>query len=672
MKKSFTIIAAMVCAIAAFAKPVDSRQAAQVATRFFQQLLATKGPVSLTDCSSQWTYNNLMLFTRPQGGFVIVAADDVAHPVLAYSTTGTLNPANPPKVLIPILEQYNDEIAAARQDKVARDPLWNNTDCECVNVLMCECASADAFSSSRSPFSKDGEPDSLGPLVQTQWFQAAPYNNLCPSGCPTGCVATAAAQVMRYWSFPAFGKGSHSYTSTGGYGVLSADFAHTVYDWANMPSQVSYSSPSAQQNAIATLMYHVGVAVQMDYNPMQSGAIAGEAMGDTSAYCSQNALWRFFRYNRQDIAYREKGSMSNDDWVDLIIAELRQMRPILYNGRGPAGGHAFICDGYDSRRFLHFNLGENGDGDGFYAIGAINYGSYTFNADNNIVMGIHPDYGIYLSDASTSFDRTGGTNTVWLATCDTSLAPWSATCSASWLHLADTSFQHLGQVSIICDANTSGEERTATVTFSQLGRTATLTVTQNAFDQSDYCPLTVVMECTRSGSAWANDAHLSFESPSGQVYGTASHTTTASTSTATVNVAPGTLLIKYHRGGPQDRYYNYCVLNPYGDTLVAVNNAYYNGTDVTIGNPCHNLDIDSPSDNPLTKISVYPNPTNATVAIDYGNVAATSLILKDHLGRTLHRASATSTLDLTSYPPAIYYLTIVSPQGTAVRKIVRR
>ena len=89
MKKSLTIIAAMVCAIAAFAKPVDSQRAAQVATRFFQQLLATKGPVSLTDCSSQWTYSNLMLFTRPQGGFVIVAADDVARPVKKARSNGT-------------------------------------------------------------------------------------------------------------------------------------------------------------------------------------------------------------------------------------------------------------------------------------------------------------------------------------------------------------------------------------------------------------------------------------------------------------------------------------------------------------------------------------------------------------------------------------------------------
>ncbi|MBQ7062500.1 MAG: C10 family peptidase [Bacteroidales bacterium] len=655
MKRALFIIAAMACAIAAFAKPVDNKKAAQVATRFFEHVLGVKGGISLTDCSDQWQYSHLLLFTRTQGGFVIMANEDVARPILAYSTTHTIKPANLPVALLPILKQYDDEIAAAKLELATCDPQWSD-------LLM-----YGAYNNN----TKDNEPDSLGPLVQTQWFQSSPYNNYCPSGCPTGCVATAAAQLMRYWIFPAFGKGSHSYTSDAGYGVLSADFSHTLYDWQNMPHQVTLSSPAAQQDAVATLMYHIGVSVQMEYNPMQSGAVAGEASGDTGAYCSQNALWRYFRYNRQDIIYHEKGNMSNNDWINLIIAELQQMRPILYNGRGPAGGHAFICDGYDSQHYLHFNLGENGDGDGFYAVGAINYGIYSFNAENNCVMGIHPDYGIYLNETNISFDRNGGSQQVWLATCDTSATPWAATCSDTWLHLSDTDFQYLGQVNITCDVNNSGNDRTGTITFSQLGLTATLTVTQNAFDESEYCPLTVVMECTRTGSAWANDAHLSFESPSGIIYGTAAHTTTATTSTATVNVAPGVLLIKYHRGGPQDRYYNYCVINPVGDTLVAVKNAYYNGNDVTISNPCHTLDIDDTSNGLLTKISVYPNPTEAIVTINYGDLSATKLILQDHIGRTLHTFPATPTINLTTYPPAIYYLTIVTPTDAIVRKIVR-
>ncbi|MBQ9587696.1 MAG: C10 family peptidase [Bacteroidales bacterium] len=656
MKRITTLLAAVAIAMAAFAGPVDNKTAALAAKNFMTLRTGSTCSASLTDLSSRWQFSHLYLFLPGNGGFVITAADDAARPILAYSLSGSFNPDAIPASLLPILEQYDSEIAAARRAKAPADPEW-------------EQLLAGKWPAGGPSGRKDGLPDSVGPLVQTQWFQMSPYNNLCPSGCMTGCVATAAAQLMRYWAFPAFGKGSHSYSSDAGYGVLTADFAHTHYDWDNMPARVTTASPEVQQNAVATLMYHVGVSVQMGYNTFQSGAVAGDHNGDTNAYCSQNALWRFFRYNRQDINYQYKGSMDNDQWTDLLINELAQLRPVLYNGRGGSGGHAFICDGYDSRRYLHFNLGEDGDGDGFYAVGAISYGSYNFNQENNCVMGIHPDYTIYVSDPTVSFDRTGGTKTIWLATNDTSDAAWTASCSADWLHLAGTDFQHLGQVSVSADDNTSGAERTATISFSQLGRTATVTVTQGAWSENDYCPLTVVMECTRNGSSWANDAHLSFESPSGQVYGTAAHTSTSRFSTATVNVAPGTLLIRYHRGGPQDRYYNYWVLDPQGDTLVAVVNAYYNGNDVSIGNPCHRLGIDDDAV-AAPSIAVFPNPTSGPLLIDHPDVIRADVF--DIMGRALLSFERSNHVDVTPLPKGIYLLRIATAEGISTKSFIRK
>jgi len=654
MKSFISFLAATVLSVAAFAHTVDSLTSARLAAGFFQRVSNAKADVLLTDCSGRWQYGHLRLYTCQHGGFVLMADDDAARPILAYSTTATLNPENPPAALVPLLQQYNDEIAAAQRDGASADPDWKR---------MLQGGALERAA-------KDDEPDSLGPLVQTQWYQLSPYNMLCPGGCPTGCVATAAAQLMRYWNFPAFGVGSHSYTSDAGYGVLTADFAHTYYDWPNMPLRLTAMSSAAERQAVATLMYHIGVSVHMSYNTIQSGAVAGDHDGDTNAYCSQNALWRFFRYNRQDISYREKGSMSNDEWTDLIIAELQQRRPILYNGRGGAGGHAFICDGYDSRRYLHFNLGEDGEGDGFYAVGAISYGMYNFNMENNCVMGIHPDYGIYLSDPSLSFDRTGGTKQVALATCDTSDAPWTASCSASWLHIADTGFLHFGLLSVIADENTTGADRTATIVFSQLGRSAVLSVTQNAYSESDYCTLTVVMECTRSGSSWANYAHLSFESPSGLVYGTAAHTSTDRTSTATVRVAPGTLIVRYHRGGPQDRYYNYWVIDPVGDTLIAVENAYYNGDDVTIENPCHTLAIDDAPSGLGPLPVVFPNPTDGIVNIDANGCNIKEIIIHDAKGQTVSVRSFP--VDLSALPSGVYFLSVITDKEITTTKIIKR
>jgi hypothetical protein len=116
----------------------------------------------------------------------------------------------------------------------------------------------------------------VAPLVKTEWSQSPWYNNKCPydskagSRCVTGCVATAMAQIMKYWEHPKKGRGSHSYESS--YGELTADFGNTTYDWANMPNDLGILSSNTQINAVATLMYHCGVAVNMNYGTSASGA----------------------------------------------------------------------------------------------------------------------------------------------------------------------------------------------------------------------------------------------------------------------------------------------------------------------------------------------------------------------------------------------------------------
>lgn len=192
---------------------------------------------------------------------------------------------------------------------------------------------------------REREDDEVGPLLTTQWYQMSPYNMYCPSGTKTGCVATAMAQVLKYWNYPAFGKGSHSYSDDTGYPDLSADFGDTRYDWQHMPNRLTGSSSATEKQAVATLMFHCGVSVNMHYSTVYSG---------TTIIKCENALPEYFRFNDSDIRYRSKGQMSNDDWTDTLIAELRLHRPFLHGGSGPAGGHCFVCDGYDSHRYLHF------------------------------------------------------------------------------------------------------------------------------------------------------------------------------------------------------------------------------------------------------------------------------------------------------------------------------
>ena len=76
---------------------------------------------------------------------------------------------------------------------------------------------------------------------------------------------------MRYWHWPEVGYGSNSYESN--YGILSADFGSTYYDWNHMPDTLSNACTEEEIDAVATLMYHAGVSVDMNYGPNGRGFV---------------------------------------------------------------------------------------------------------------------------------------------------------------------------------------------------------------------------------------------------------------------------------------------------------------------------------------------------------------------------------------------------------------
>ena len=617
-------LAILLMVLPALASPVNPQEATRAARAFWSATLQARNADSLE--LRQWPYENVYLFALPNCGWVMVAAEDCARPVLAFSASGSFDPQMMP--------------AAMQNFLGRRDQEWD--------ILLA------------GGVLEGLEENEVGPLLSTQWYQTSPYNMYCPGNTMTGCVATAMAQVLKYWDYPAFGKGSHSYTDDSGYGTQSADFGDTRYDWANMPNTLTGSSPAAAKAAVATLMYHCGVSVNMHYSTVNSG---------TSMNKCAVALPSYFRYNSQDIRYRGKGQMSNSVWTDTLIAELNGYRPILYGGSGPAGGHTFVCDGYNAQRYLHFNLGEAGEGDGYYAIGAINYGMYTFNQENDAILGIHPEYGVYASAETVSFSRQGGQKQVWLSTCDTSNAPLTTTGVADWFTLSGTDVNHLGQLTITADVNNTGAERSGVVVFTQGNHTATLNIQQDPYDPDmDYCPLTVVMENTHNGP-WAGDAHLSFESPTGTVYGIAQHTANSGSSTTTVNVAPHDVMVRWHPGGALDRYINYKVIGQSGDVFVEVNNAYFEGEDVLVVWPCSHVGIDERTVGD-DGWNVWPNPTAGIVNVNRNPGIQPTVELIDAAGRVLMRSDET-TMDISGMKAGVYYLRIVSGSGENVKKVIK-
>ena len=367
---SLSVILMTLCFFS-FGKHVEQNDAQKVANNFYESIIGKGGSSQelLPDYSKQPLYNNFYIFKNDEG-FVIVSADDRTIPILAYSTENTFESENIPENLAYWLSGYEQAIQAIIDEQAEPSE-------EIVRQWQ-------EMLEGNLPQHKDVV---IPELLSTKWDQDEPYNNLCPSGTVTGCVATAMAQIMKYWENPVHGTGSHSYYHPT-YGTLSANFGNTTYDWDNMPATVTVASPEAEQLAVATLMFHCGVSVNMMY-----GTSASSAYSEDVPY----ALESYFGYTTSGIQY--KSNYSNSGWISLLKNELDAYRPIYYCGSGIYGGHAFVCDGYDSDNKFHFNWGWSGNANGYYAIGNLNPISFIFNSNNAAIL-IEPVSGII--DAPTN------------------------------------------------------------------------------------------------------------------------------------------------------------------------------------------------------------------------------------------------------------------------------
>ena len=365
--------------------------------------------------------NQYYVYENANGeGWVMVAADDAVTPILAYSKTGTFKTENQPANVKTWLGKYDTFIKKVEEDGLVANEetsaMWNRL--------------------RKSPPSTPGGNVVVDMLVQTQWDQDEPYNLYAPgtgtagegsNKAYTGCVATAMAQVMKYWEWPKKGTGSHTYQpvmdifdNDGNYlrtdtiypGFLTVKFGETTYDWDNMLNKYTSSATTAQENAVATLMYHCGVSAEMQYG--------GDAYDGSGTYtinygdwddptCAQNSFPKYFGYKRDGLTsyyrdgYTYQGTKYYDSWTDaawtaMIKGELDKHHPIMYDGSGAKGGHSFICDGYDDQNYFHFNWGWSGSNDGWYKLdnlvpgsGGAGGGSYNFTNTQGVIIGIVPD-----------------------------------------------------------------------------------------------------------------------------------------------------------------------------------------------------------------------------------------------------------------------------------------
>ena len=349
-----------------FAEHVSADKASQVGMNFMKQkytFITTRGEavkmyksVELTQVTRRSVDNqHFYIFNlNDNQGWVLVADDDRSIPILGYSKSGEFVTENLSANIEDWLTGISSEIQYIIDNDIVADEkttsLWK-----------------ELFSGVSTEFINRDE-KVVNPLVQTRWNQAPYYNDHCPydnqygERTVTGCVATAMAQVLKYWNYPEVGSGSHSY-STSSYGTLYANFGGTQYAWNNMPNRVT--SPN---NAVATLMYHCGVSVDMSYGVAETGGSGAYVISSytNSENCAEFAFKNYFGYKSS--AHGEmKDNTSDSQWKNMLRADLNASRPLVYAGFGN-GGHCFVCDGYDNSDMFHFNWGWDGQNDGFYGL----------------------------------------------------------------------------------------------------------------------------------------------------------------------------------------------------------------------------------------------------------------------------------------------------------------
>lgn len=301
-------------------------------------------------------------------GYLLLSADDAAAPILGYADAGSFDAEAMPEQMKWWIEEYGRQIEYARANNIP--------------TYVAPTRAAD-------------DRKAIAPLLKTKWNQTNPYNELTPVidgvQSPTGCVATAVAQVMKYWNYPERATGTGTITNPATGGNESMALGEEPFAWDKMLNSYSGRYTKEEAHAVAYLMKAVGYASKMNYGKYSSGAIS---------YMAGLALINNFGYN-PDLQYCTRNYYNAADWEDLIYNEIANDRPVVYGGQSMSVGHEFVCDGYNGDGYFHFNWGWSGMGDGYFLLNSLNPsaigtgggegGGYNYAQD--VLVGIQPEQG---------------------------------------------------------------------------------------------------------------------------------------------------------------------------------------------------------------------------------------------------------------------------------------
>ena len=382
MKKSILFLMICVVACAASAEMRTMEQMQQIARDILGQPQHSgnihRMPAEDNHMQILRETDNMAFVGYADGGFVVISKDDKNEAILGYSRDAVMN-----EILPDGLQWWIKAMDAA--------------------LTINSTKSAMRKSPRRAPKKV------IHPLISTKWGQRVPYYNLLKYPLDgkeyqfvTGCIATAMSQIVKFYEYPVQGVGSHQYyikySNVTDTLWLESDFSAHTYDYANMLDEYGSGGTAAQKTAVATLMKDCGIAVEMKYNGVSSGAFSKDIPIALKTYFNYDDGVQLYKRSEQKLVYNNGAyvrdtvyNYTDEEWKQLIIDELEACRPIIYSGCDKtSGGHAFVVDGLDEKGFVHVNWGWNGSYDGYFDIDLLNPKDDSYAYLQDAVMGIVP------------------------------------------------------------------------------------------------------------------------------------------------------------------------------------------------------------------------------------------------------------------------------------------
>lgn len=353
MKKIFILLALLCTTLTLSAGPIGEARARQIAEEFFAEHTTTRSsePIELEWAGSTITepmtadtqLDNALMYIYSRGtndGYIVVAGDSNVSPIIAYSLDSSIDTTNMAAATREILDAWCKQISAARKEQI---PVTTHATTRSGDELLYETA---------------------------LWNQGEPYNWEAPVyddyRSVTGCAATAAAIICRYFRWPDYGVGTtpeYSYYDRNSVlRTVPANSLGRAYDYDNMLLDYNNGYTAKQGNAVAALMKDMGTAIYMSYHYTESGA---SAFNNVQAFC------KYFKYSKE-AKLLCLDNYGIETWNNMMRENLRNCGPTYYSGGSDNGGHAFVIDGY-SGDYFHINYGWGGYANAYYLLPHIDF-----------------------------------------------------------------------------------------------------------------------------------------------------------------------------------------------------------------------------------------------------------------------------------------------------------